>query len=170
MFEEMTPVFTEKTLSPYDICELHGKNLKIFVGEDVVDGERTTVVFGSDIDSGVQYVLEVRKTEEKESVVTDEEVFEIAGGTWRKDMGVYKMVQEEPVAYISHTSEGDILGWERQFDAPSHTPLYAAPQPAPDVSVLVEALQAISRNELDAQRAQHIAAEALATHHKGDKS
>lgn len=38
--------------------------------------------------------------------------------------------QGEPAAYISHTSEGDILGWERQFDAPSHTPLYAAPQPA----------------------------------------
>lgn len=36
----------------------------------------------------------------------------------------------EPVAYISHASEGDILGWERQFDAPSHTPLYATPQPA----------------------------------------
>lgn len=39
-------------------------------------------------------------------------------------------VQGEPVAYISHTSEGDILGWERQFDAPSHTPLYTDPQPA----------------------------------------
>ena len=37
-------------------------------------------------------------------------------------------VQGEPVAYISHTSEGDILGWERQFDAPSHTPLTAAQQ------------------------------------------
>ena len=101
MFEEMTPIFTDKTLTPYDICELDGKNLKIFVGEDVVDGERTTVVLGSDIDSGVQYVLEVRKTEEKETVVTDgreldmtdEEVFKIASGAetfpvhpfWLKD-------------------------------------------------------------------------------------
>lgn len=39
-------------------------------------------------------------------------------------------VQGESAAYISHTSEGDILGWERQFDAPNHTALYAAPQPA----------------------------------------
>ena len=39
-------------------------------------------------------------------------------------------------------------------------------QPTPDVSALVEALQAISRNELDAQRAQRIAAEAFATHRK----
>lgn len=38
-------------------------------------------------------------------------------------------VQGEPVAYISHTSEGDILGWERQFDAPNHTTLYTTPQP-----------------------------------------
>lgn len=80
MFEEMTPVFIEKDLTPYDICELHVKNLKIFVGEGVVDGERTTVVLGSDSDSGVQYVLEVHKTEEKESVMTDEEVLKIAGG------------------------------------------------------------------------------------------
>ena len=101
MFEEMTPIFTEKALTPYDICELDGKNLKIFVGEDVVDGERTTVVLGSDIVSGVQYVLGVRKTEEKESVTTDgreldmsdEEVFKIASGVdtcpvhpfWLKD-------------------------------------------------------------------------------------
>ena len=93
MFEEMTPIFTEKALTPYDICELHGKNLRIFVGEDVVDGERTTVVLGSDIDSGVQYVLEVRKAEEKELDMTDEEVFKIACGAntypvlpfWLKD-------------------------------------------------------------------------------------
>lgn len=39
-----------------------------------------------------------------------------------------------------------------------------AVNPAPDVDVLEEALEAISRNELDAQRAQHVAAEALATH------
>lgn len=51
-------------------------------------------------------------------------------------------VQGEPVAYISHTSEGDILGWERRLDAPSHTTLYTAPQPAPDVTGLVEALEA----------------------------
>jgi transposase len=42
--------------------------------------------------------------------------------------------------------------------------MYTAPQPAPEVANLVEALQAISRNELDAQRAQHIAAVALAYH------
>lgn len=77
--EEMTPIFTEKDLTLYDIRELHGKNLKIFVGEDVVDGERTTVVLGSDISNGMQYVLEVYKTEEKEEAMTDEEVFKIAG-------------------------------------------------------------------------------------------
>lgn len=43
---------------------------------------------------------------------------------------------------------------------------YTAPQPVPEVVVLVEALQAISRNELDAQRAQHIATIALAAYHK----
>lgn len=38
---------------------------------------------------------------------------------------------------------------------------------APDVAGLVEALEAISRNELDAQRAQHVAAVALAAYRKG---
>lgn len=93
MFEEMTPIFTEKALSLYDIHELHGKNLRIFVGENVVDGERTTVVFGSCSDDGVQYVLGVYKTEEEEVGMTDEEVFKIAGGVdtypvhpfWLKD-------------------------------------------------------------------------------------
>lgn len=51
----------------------------------------------------------------------------------------------EPDAYISHTPEGDVLSYGRQWDALSHTPLYTALQvtalqPAPDVSALVEAL------------------------------
>ena len=33
----------------------------------------------------------------------------------------------EPKAYISHTSQGDVLDWEPQFDAPSHTKLFALP-------------------------------------------
>lgn len=143
MFEEMTPIFTEKALTPYDICELHGKNLKIFVGEDVVDGERTTVVFGSDIDRGVQYVLEVRKTEEKESVttdgreldMTDEEVFKIAGGVdtcpvhpfWLKDDITVSSVREA-VLRFARAIEAEVKSkqctqkpppmkeWEPSFD------------------------------------------------------
>lgn len=38
-----------------------------------------------------------------------------------------------------------------------------------ECDTLVEALQAISRNELDAQRAQYIARTALAAYHKGDE-
>lgn len=33
----------------------------------------------------------------------------------------------EPVAFISHTREGDIFGRDKQFDAPRVTPLYAHP-------------------------------------------
>ena len=33
----------------------------------------------------------------------------------------------EPKAYISHTSQGDVLDWKPQFDAPSITKLYALP-------------------------------------------
>ena len=55
----------------------------------------------------------------------------------------------EPVAYISHTSEGDILGWERQFDAPSHTPLYIAPHPALDVAGLLTLLEHAQCNTCD---------------------
>lgn len=66
MFTEEPPSFIGKDSILYDICELDGKYLKFTVGEDVVDGERTTLVIGSDIDNGVQYVLGVYKTEEKE--------------------------------------------------------------------------------------------------------
>lgn len=56
-------MFTEKDLILYDIYELDGKNLRISIGEDVVDGERTTVVLGIDIVNGIHYVLGVYKTE-----------------------------------------------------------------------------------------------------------
>ena len=36
----------------------------------------------------------------------------------------------ERKAYISHTSQGDVLDWEPQFDAPSRTKLYAFPPDA----------------------------------------
>lgn len=84
--------------------------------------------------------------------------------------------QGEPVAYISHTSEGDVLGWERQFDAPSHAPLYAAPQTAeqqPDVTQLVEALE-MARDRLESERRSgeldpliRDIDDALAAHRKG---
>lgn len=73
-------MFTEKDLTLYRIYELEGKNLRISIGEDVVDGERTTLVIGSDVVNGMQYVLGVYKTEEEEVGMTDEEVFKIAGG------------------------------------------------------------------------------------------
>ena len=45
----------------------------------------------------------------------------------------------EPVAYISHTSQGDVLDWEPQFDAPSHIKLYAFPPDAQaEIAVLRE--------------------------------
>lgn len=86
-------MFTEKDLTLYRIYELEGKNLRISIGEDVVDGERTTVVLGSDVVNGMQYVLGVYKTEEEEVGMTDEEVFKIASGAdtypvhpfWLKD-------------------------------------------------------------------------------------
>ena len=45
----------------------------------------------------------------------------------------------EPKAYISHTSQGDVLDWEPQFDAPSRTKLYALP---PDAAGEIERLKA----------------------------
>lgn len=47
-----------------------------------------------------------------------------------------------------------------------HQGYWDARQDSPDVAGLVEALEAISRNELDAQRAQHVAAVALASYRK----
>jgi len=44
----------------------------------------------------------------------------------------------EPKAYISHTSQGDVLDWEPQFDAPSRTKLYALP---PDAAGEIERLR-----------------------------
>ena len=41
----------------------------------------------------------------------------------------------EPKAYISHTSQGDVLDWEPQFDAPSRTKLFAFP---PDAAAEIE--------------------------------
>ena len=63
MITEVTPSFIEKASILYDIRELDGKNLRISVGEDVVDGVRTVVVVGSCSNDGMQYVLGVYKTE-----------------------------------------------------------------------------------------------------------
>lgn len=66
MIAEVTPIFTEKDLILYDIYELDGKNLRISVGGDVVYGERTVVVVGSDSVNGMHYVVGVYKTEGEE--------------------------------------------------------------------------------------------------------
>jgi len=44
----------------------------------------------------------------------------------------------EPKAYISHTSQGDVLDWEPQFDAPSRTKLFTFP---PDAAGEIERLR-----------------------------
>lgn len=77
MITESTPSFTEKDLTLYDIHELDGKNLRISIGEDIEDGERAVVVFGSCSDDGMHYVLGTYKTEEKGLDMTDEKVFKL---------------------------------------------------------------------------------------------
>lgn len=85
-------------------------------------------------------------------------------------------VDQEPVAYLRRDQleriklSGPMHGYISPYRMRGRDDLvavYAGPQqmhpvPSPDVDVLVEALTAIKTNELDAQRAQDIAMEALA--------
>lgn len=41
----------------FKLEDLHGKTLKIRVGQDVEDGYETTVVAGNDTSTGIMYVL-----------------------------------------------------------------------------------------------------------------
>lgn len=90
---------------------------------------------------------------------------EVANGNkgirWVSDEGVHgRPTDHDCRVYLESNPNA------RGCHCPECTMLAAAPQPEPDVAPLVEALQAISRNELDAQRAQHVAAVALAAYRK----
>ena len=67
----------------------------------------------------------------------------------------------EPKAYISHTSQGDVLDWEPQFDAPSRTKLFAFPPSAQ--AELVRITEQLAERDAEIERLRGLLFDVLAT-------